>query len=112
MLGNVRESTLVKYSRYIPWLDEVLHRSENQCGVGKIKLCYEGDNRYECSRGGCSLKLVGKTFMCLGEGTINSCDPMGQIRTRHQRLGSKVDRFKLTFFRAQISEEIEKIRSK
>jgi hypothetical protein len=115
MLGSVRESTLIKYSHHIPWLDEILYRSENRCSVGKIKLCYEGeDNRYECSRGGCSLKLVGKDITCSGEHQISPCErisPTGQIRTRHQRFGSKVDRFKLLVFRAQILEEVEKARN-
>ena len=28
ILQKIRESTLIKYSQYIPWLDEVLDRSE------------------------------------------------------------------------------------
>ena len=82
-------------------------------GVCNLELCYQDGTRHKCGRGSGHLILDPKKgFRCYVWGRKGLCErvtPKGRLSVNRTR-NAVLDRFKLTFFKKELSEEIEKVR--
>jgi hypothetical protein len=103
-------------------LDEIKGKIEKQRGeelvkirrgVCNLELCYADGTRHKCSRGSGHLILDSKKgFRCYVWGRKGLCErvtPKGRLSINRTR-SAVLDRFKLTFFKKELNEEIEKVK--
>lgn len=103
-------------------LDEIKGKIEKQReddltkirrGVCNLELCYADGTRHKCSRGSGHLILDPKKgFRCYVWGRKGLCErvtPKGRLSINRTR-NAVLDRFKLTFFKKELGEEIDKVR--
>ena len=82
-------------------------------GVCNLELCYADGTRHKCSKGSGHLILDPKKgFRCYVWGRKGLCErvtPKGRLSVNRTR-GAVLDRFKLTFFKKELGDEIEKVK--
>jgi len=82
-------------------------------GVCNLELCYADGSRHKCSRSSGHLIMDPKKgFRCYVWGRKGLCErvtPKGRLSVNRTR-GAVLDRFKLTFFKKELGEEIEKVK--
>lgn len=82
-------------------------------GVCNLELCYADGSRHKCNRSGGHLIMDSKKeFRCYLWGRKALCERVtskGRLSVNRTR-GAVLDRFKLMFFKKELSDEIEKVR--
>lgn len=82
-------------------------------GVCNLELCYADGGRHKCSRSNGHLIIDPKKgFRCYIWGRKSLCErvtPKGRLSINRTR-SAVLDRFKLTFFKKELGDEIEKVR--
>ena len=104
-------------------LDEIKGKIEKQRqdeltkirrGVCNLELCYADGGRHKCGRSTSGHLILDpkKGFRCYVWGRKSLCErvtPKGRLSINRTR-SAVLDRFKLTFFKKELGEEIEKVR--